>query len=514
MKTLDPYTASIVASKDCNYSTYKANKWAPGINVSEVYKFISHFPLWSLYKEGKKYGQDPEKSKKAYLQIDKGDRDRLETTRKKYWDKPDYSETGLKQIATDMCEAITPSVIQECAAINATILGVIHELDQERTNGKTEEIRQDAEALCAGYEGDELMKINIAIYRLAQSLPESIWNEYDHNSMKELLDRILANLNGDRTAKPLPAEFLELWTSFMTNYGFDGQDQLFISCPRYNDHPELLLQKLKLNATATIEDPSVAAQDQLKKRQAAMAKTEATATKWSLWNYLGYSELSRVQQRNKILDHVMWMRNAPKLKLAQVCGLVRAEVLRCEEHLIEAGRLEEKGDIFHLDIREVDLALLEDKDMDLMELVRPRKVIYDRAIRSKACPILVDSRCRILKPDPPTFDNGTGAEPGTLVGAAVSPGVATGRVRIINNPAEQFKAGEVLCAVVTGPAWTPLFASANAIVLQIGGVLQHGTFFISFPLFMPTWGMLCCHTQMYSITACVAFLFLAALYLK
>ena len=32
----------------------------------------------------------------------------------------------------------------------------------------------------------------------------------------------------------------------------------------------------------------------------------------------------------------------------------------------------------------------------------------------------------------------------------------------------------VLCAVVTGPAWTPLFATASAVVLQVGGALQHG----------------------------------------
>ena len=114
-------------------------------------------------------------------------------------------------------------------------------------------------------------------------------------------------------------------------------------------------------------------------------------------------------------------------------------------------------------------------EMDLMEIVRPRKVIYERALHATTtCPLIVDSRCRILKPDPPTHKDGEEPEEGTLIGAAVSPGVATGRVRIIHNPSEKFENGEVLCAVVTGPAWTPLFASASAVVLRIGGVLQHG----------------------------------------
>mmetsp|Transcript_27655 Transcript_27655/g.31088 ORF Transcript_27655/g.31088 Transcript_27655/m.31088 type:complete len:100 (+) Transcript_27655:1316-1615(+) len=58
----------------------------------------------------------------------------------------------------------------------------------------------------------------------------------------------------------------------------------------------------------------------------------------------------------------------------------------------------------------------------------------------------------------------------------MSPGVShrMGTVRNINQPQETFHNGEILCAVVTGPAWTPLFATAAGVILQIGGVLQHG----------------------------------------
>merc|ERR1711933_361574 len=70
-------------------------------------------------------------------------------------------------------------------------------------------------------------------------------------------------------------------------------------------------------------------------------------------------------------------------------------------------------------------------------------------------------------------------------GNAISSGVAKGKVRIIKNLSPEEMRGfgvgpdgepedHVLCAVVTGPAWTPLFANASAVVLQIGGLLQHG----------------------------------------
>lgn len=156
-----------------------------------------------------------------------------------------------------------------------------------------------------------------------------------------------------------------------------------------------------------------------------------------------------------------------------MCGLLWAAVLRVEKDLLESERLKHQGDMFHVDLNEIDLALC-DPSVDLMALVEPRKRIYEQAQRSNECPLLVDSCCRILKPDPP--QNGD-LEEGTLVAAAVSPEVARGRVRMIRNPNEYFESGEVLAATVTGPAWTPVFAGASGIVPQIGGVggvLQHG----------------------------------------
>ncbi len=35
--------------------------------------------------------------------------------------------------------------------------------------------------------------------------------------------------------------------------------------------------------------------------------------------------------------------------------------------------------------------------------------------------------------------------------------------------------GDVIVAVITTPAWTPLFALASAVVTEIGGPLSHGS---------------------------------------
>jgi pyruvate,water dikinase len=62
-----------------------------------------------------------------------------------------------------------------------------------------------------------------------------------------------------------------------------------------------------------------------------------------------------------------------------------------------------------------------------------------------------------------------------LHGVAASSGVATGPVMVIRSPDEfhKMKAACILVAPMTTPAWTPLFALANAVVTDVGGLLSH-----------------------------------------
>jgi pyruvate,water dikinase len=61
------------------------------------------------------------------------------------------------------------------------------------------------------------------------------------------------------------------------------------------------------------------------------------------------------------------------------------------------------------------------------------------------------------------------------MGHAGSPGKARGRARLVRSLADAGKlgAGDVLVAEATAPPWTPLFATAAAIVTDAGGVLSH-----------------------------------------
>jgi pyruvate,water dikinase len=62
-----------------------------------------------------------------------------------------------------------------------------------------------------------------------------------------------------------------------------------------------------------------------------------------------------------------------------------------------------------------------------------------------------------------------------LRGMPGSPGVAEGPVRVVRDSAEfgKLRAGDVLVAPYTNPAWTPLFERAAAVVVDSGGPASH-----------------------------------------
>jgi pyruvate,water dikinase len=64
-----------------------------------------------------------------------------------------------------------------------------------------------------------------------------------------------------------------------------------------------------------------------------------------------------------------------------------------------------------------------------------------------------------------------------LRGVGTSGGRVTAPARVLYGPEDfaKLKSGDVLVAVTTTPAWTPLFAQASAVVTDIGGPLSHSS---------------------------------------
>jgi pyruvate,water dikinase len=161
-------------------------------------------------------------------------------------------------------------------------------------------------------------------------------------------------------------------------------------------------------------------------------------------------------------------RESHKYYLAFVTDLLRHRILEEGRGLHKAGRLQSVEQAFDLTLAELDMAI-SDTSVDLIEQAEENRRFIDRLARVPQLPSVIDSRGLVVRP--PALPVGEGE----VAGTPISPGVARGRIKVLHSADEKaLLKGEVLVARATDPGWTPLFVNAAAVILEIGGVLQHG----------------------------------------
>ena len=144
---------------------------------------------------------------------------------------------------------------------------------------------------------------------------------------------------------------------------------------------------------------------------------------------------------------------------------------------MEHGSLEQAEDIYWLFEEEVDQCVDRlvdgEKLPDLSDKVPERKELWKAQMKLKA-PAVLPADSPFASMIPWARD---GQNDHTLKGVAASAGSVTGTARVLFGPEdfERMQAGDILVAVTTTPAWTPLFTMASAVVTDIGGPLSHSS---------------------------------------
>jgi pyruvate,water dikinase len=151
--------------------------------------------------------------------------------------------------------------------------------------------------------------------------------------------------------------------------------------------------------------------------------------------------------------------------------IVRKKILRIEADLMDQGELKCKGDIFFLHLREINRMQTGELGwQDVEDRIRKRRMEHIRL--SKMVPPKTLGVKIIEEPG----QEGPAAESSdALQGHSASPGSYEGKAHVILDPSIdiELKPGEILIAPYTDPAWTPLFLTAGAAVIEIGSYLSH-----------------------------------------
>ena len=319
-----------------------------------------------------------------------------------------------------------------------------------------QEIRALAQRLDRGLPNELVVEMGMAMYELSQLIDAQAFAD-----VPALSDRI--------GRREMPEAFLSKWDAFMLRFGCRAPDEMELSNARYLDDPEILLRQMA--GMAKLQDPSrdpesVHRRHLEERKQAFLAlQSYLKGRWWRRWR------LGPLRWAYHLITLFGGTRDTPKQHLVLLGYHLRRYALSQGLRLVKEGHLHEAKDIFGLTVKELLRVDELRQKTNLQRLTKERFRFY-RKLQAQVpnFPHVIDSRGRVLRPPAPESRQGE-----LLNGLPISSGIHRGPVRILRRPdASLIQPGDVLVAYVTDPGWTPLFVNAGAILLEVGGPMQHG----------------------------------------
>jgi pyruvate,water dikinase len=257
-------------------------------------------------------------------------------------------------------------------------------------------------------------------------------------------------------------EFLRAMRDFLAKYGMRCGSEIDISRPRWREDPAPLVQMLVGNLAREERGLHRAHHAQLKQQSLAAADRMVAAAP--------PFERPLVRRLVRVCRQNLAIREHPKFLLIRWFDLLKRVTLECAESLVREGRLEARDDVWFLTVEEVRDAL-HGSAADLKPRVAERREAHARH-QKMVPPRVITSEGEILNKSHAR----SGLPPGALAGSPASPGVVEGKARVVRDPATAvLQAGEILVAPFTDPGWTPLFINARGLVMEVGGLMTHGS---------------------------------------
>ncbi|KAA5837910.1 pyruvate, water dikinase [Saccharopolyspora hirsuta] len=250
--------------------------------------------------------------------------------------------------------------------------------------------------------------------------------------------------------------------AFLAEYGNRCAAEVDIGVPRWSEDPTPVF-------AAIANYLQITDQEQAPDRRFARAAAQAEATVAELTARARRLRPVRGRLAGFFLRRTRQLTGLRELaKFAWVHPLaeMRRQVLLVGEDLAANGVLDQPGDVVFLDLDEIRAAVA---GRDQRELAATRKATYQGELDRRRVPVALLSDGTDLEAiAPPVAD-------GAWTGLGASPGTATGRARVIRDPADaRIEPGEILVAPTTDPGWTPLFMTASGLVTETGSPIAHG----------------------------------------
>jgi len=387
-----------------------------------------------------------------------------------YFESSDLRGMSLSQLRAHLGEALER--VARMGALHGVVLPMLFAMSQfeelycELFEGAT---TLDALRLTQGFE-NKTVEGDRALWRLSRSARSN--------------PEVQAILSGYAAGEVIPAleastagkQFLVELQAWLAYYGQRLNSVFALGEPSWVEDPTPAIQILQAyvgipERRAEMEPAALAAE-----REQAVAEARRRLAGYPQPVRDHFETLLKAAQIATIVheDHNFWIDQ-------RMFYHVRSLIIAFGERLAQVGTLEAVDDIYYLTPDE----LQNSRDDTLKQIVQQRKDEIARFSRVAPPPMLGTapafemtdggSMVRALFKGEMNLANSTNGEPDTARGLPGSSGVVRGTARLIHSLAEadKLQPGDVLVAIATEPPWTPLFATACAVVTDGGGVLSH-----------------------------------------
>lgn len=258
-------------------------------------------------------------------------------------------------------------------------------------------------------------------------------------------------------------EFLSQFETFWFDHRHRGASYKDLIHPRWGDDRNQLLAAIAGFLNHMGKSPRAQNAEMAKVRRGAQADLLARCTGTRRWRRPVLRWLFRL---NEIY---MSERDNHRFYFDRVWFQLRRIYRSYGRRLAAAGVLDSGDDVFYLGVAEVEQALQGNlPGAEARDRVAVRSRVWHETLRRQAPKFLVGYS--------PYADDARVVEGNARIGIGASPGVVTGRARVIYDVRDlpQVQQGEVLVTRQTDPAWSTVFARISGLVLETGGVLAHG----------------------------------------
>lgn len=318
---------------------------------------------------------------------------------------------------------------------------------------------QYVNAIVKGLEGNITTEMGLMVGDLADQVRMSsdLINEFENTDYETLISRIKQLKEND--------EFKKVFNEFMLKYGTRGAGEIDMANNRWLENPEPLAKSImsivktseagihRKEYQETIEKAKEAAEVFIKEVNANHGKVKGKIAKRLV----------------RVLRNVLPTREHPKYLMMRLIFIFKEALLEEAKIMVQKDQLTEENDLFYVGFWELYGAVKDNES--LKELVEQRKAEYQHYEKISPPRVLTSDGEEIK-----ASYNPENIPKGALQGIPVSSGVIEGIAKVITDPTkESINKGEILVAPFTDPGWTPLFINAAGLVMEIGGLLTHGT---------------------------------------